>query len=141
MVDLADERPAAAREAVDDAHPPQRPGGVQRRGEQHARRRTQLALTAGRRERERADVVRDVERRVVLPAARARGERRRDEPAAQLRHAIQARGEVPAQPAERGCGAVEANRPPHVQRRAVRVEVEERTIQGTGEHRASLRRH
>ncbi len=140
-MDLSDERPAAARQAVDDAHPPQRPRGIQRRGEQHARRSTQLALAAGCGERERADVMGDVERRVVLPAARARGERRRDEPSAQLRYPVQARGEVPAQPAERGRGPIEADRPAHVQRRAVRVEIEERTIQGTGEHRASLRRH
>ena len=141
VVHLADERPAAARQAVDDAHPPQRSRGIQRRREQHARRGTQLALPAGRRERERADVVRDVERRVVLPAARARRERRRDEAAAQLRHAVQARGEVPAQPAERGRGPVEADRPPDVQRRAVRVEIEERTVEGTGEHGASLCGH
>ena len=141
VVHLADERPAAARQAVDDAHPPQRSRGIQRRREQHARRCAQLALPAGRGERERADVVRDVERRVVLPAARARRERRRDETAAQLRHAVQARREVPAQPAERGRGPVEADRPPDVQRRAVRVEIEERTIEGTGEHGASLCGH
>jgi hypothetical protein len=67
VMDLADHRPLAVRQALDDPRLPQRPGPVQLLGHQPSHQPAQLRLAAGRRQRAVAHVVVEVEVRIVHP--------------------------------------------------------------------------
>jgi hypothetical protein len=122
---LAHDRPAAAAQAADEVHAPQRVGGVQRRGQQRAGQLTQLARARGRRQRHRVDVAGDVEAGVVGPVRVAEAEPRPRHAAAEARHVLQAALDVAAQRRDRRCRAVDEDGPADVERCPRAVEVEE----------------
>ena len=125
VVGLAHHRPAAAAQAADEVHAPQRMGLVQRRGEQRPRKLAQLARPGGPGQRHGVDVMGDVEAGVVGPVRVAQAEARTRDAPAEARHVLQAPLDVAAQRRQRGGRALDEDRPAHVQRRLGAVEVEE----------------
>ena len=125
VMGLAHDGPAAAAQAADQVHAPQRMGGVQRRRQQRPRQLAQLARPRGRRQRQGVHVARDVEAGVVGPVLVAQADARPRDAPAKARHVVQASLDVAAQRRQRGRTALDEDRPAHVQRRLGAVEVEE----------------
>ena len=96
MEPLQHGRPAAG-ETLDHRQLPQRPGPVEGHGRQLGRQVEQLALLAGRGDRQAPEVVPEVEVGVVGPLRRRQPERRTGHPLAQRREHV----DGPFQPARR----------------------------------------
>ena len=90
VVDLGQQRHAAALQAVDQVELPQRAGAVQRPGEDPRDGLGQLAVVAGRRHRRVADVEVQVEVRVLDPVRVVEPERDLDQPPAERRQQVDA---------------------------------------------------
>jgi hypothetical protein len=137
MVRLGGQRPAAAGEAVEQDHLPQRPAAVDPVREEVGEPLLQLGIAAGRRERRVADVVGDGEVRHRLPVRPGQVSRARAREAhAVARQLEQAPVEMAAHLLDVGGAAaaqrVEHHRRAEVHRRAVvgLLEVEEHRVQG-----------
>jgi hypothetical protein len=140
VVGLRDQREAAVLEALDHPHLPQRPRTVELLGEDPAGQAQELALGARARQRGLADVVLEVERRIVDPqrAAAARG---RDlELLAVARHEVQAHPQRVEELVERRRRALEAGQSADVHVRIGALLVQERRVD-RGEAVEVLLRH
>ena len=114
---------------VHQPHLPQRLRAVQRLGEQPPGQHLQLVLVAGRGQAGVAQVVAQVEVRVVDPHGAALLERHLGEALAKARHEVQARLDVHAQLVPRRGRPVEDRHRRDVQRRARLLAREERGVQ------------
>jgi hypothetical protein len=94
VVRLGDQREAPLFEALDQPHLPQRLGAVQALGEDPRGQQQQLLLGAGVGQRGVADVVLEVEARIVDPQRHAHLDRRKGELLAVARDEVQARSDV-----------------------------------------------
>jgi hypothetical protein len=128
-LDAAAEIEAAGGEPVDERHPPQGAGAVERMREQPPGDRAQLGGAARVGRPQGVDVVGDVEERVVGPLRVADPERRPDDAAPEARDPVEPRLDVAAQRRQRGRTAVEPHGPADVERRRGAVQVEERRVE------------
>ncbi len=75
MVEAHQQCGAASAQTLDDHHLPQRTGAIERIGREQRREIEQVAFVAGRRQREPAEVIREIEVGVLNPRGRLQGER------------------------------------------------------------------
>jgi len=140
VVALRDQGEAAVGEPLDHPHLPQWPGAVELLGEDPPGELQQLAVRAGPRERGLADVVLDVERRVVDPE-RPAGPRGRDlQPLAVARDEVQAHPQRVEQLVERRRRTLEPRDAPDVHVRVRPLLVQEGRVD-RGEAVEVLLRH
>ena len=126
---LADDREAVALETVDDPHLPERLRAVEALGEGAGGERPQLLLVAGGREGGMADVVVEVQVRVVDPDRPALVERDEPQLLAEAGDEMEARLEVVAELPEVRRRALEDHRRGDVHVSSVALQVEEGRIQ------------
>ena len=128
VVGLEDHREAAAGEAVDQPHLPERLAAVEALAEDAGDQALELLVVAGRGQRGVAHVVVEVEVGVVGPERAAGLEARPDEALAVARHEVQARLDVRLEEAELGRRALEDHHAADVHVRAGALLDEERSV-------------
>ena len=126
---LADHREAAVGHALDQPQLPERLRAVELLREDPRRQVAQLLVGAGRREGGLADVVVEVQVRVVDPDRAALAERHAAQLLAEARHQVEARGDVVAEFLVRGRRPFEDDRRGDVHVGAVPLHVEEGRIE------------
>ena len=129
MVALGHEGEAAALDLVDQPHLPQRLRAVEALGEHPGRQGQQLGLVAGGRERGVADVVAEVELRIVDPLRPALSERDRAQLLAEAGDQVQARLDVLTELVVGRRRALEQGRRGDVHVRRAVLEVEKRGVE------------
>jgi hypothetical protein len=130
VVRLADDGETPAGQPADQIDAPQGTAVVERLGEQRPGELAQLGGPGRRRERQRVDMIGDVEGRVVHPVRVAEAERRVGDRAAEARNGLEPGVDVAAQRGERRRRAVDAHRPADVQRGLGRLQVQEGEVEG-----------
>ena len=124
VVGLGDQREAVVLEALDQPHLPQRLGAVELLGEDPRGQVAQLLPAARGRQRGMADVVLEVEARVVDPYRPAAVERRMGELVAVARHEVQPPADLLEKLIHRGRRALDDRQPAdvHVRGRSLLVQ-------------------
>jgi hypothetical protein len=140
VVGLRDQREPAVREALDHPHLPQRPGAVELLGEDPAGEAQELLVGARPRQGRVADVVLEVEHRVVDPQGPAAARGRDLELLAVARHEVQAHPQRVEELVERRRRAFEAGQRADVHVRVGALLVQERRVD-RGEAVEVLLRH
>jgi len=130
MMRLVDQRNAAILQALDNVQLPQRPGPIERPGDQPADHVLQLGRSSGFRQRRPSNVVRQVEIRVVHPHRPRQPTRNETDPLPVTRHQGQPSGDEVDQVlvVERARGRLQDHHAPDVHRCGLVLGVEERGV-------------